>query len=163
MNSADFSADVRSRYKAWSDKKRRQAEAVAARESSKPKGVRSNTRRNSGTPSKRSTKGTGRIPKPCKNCGETFTPRSSLQVYCAKDECRARLGQDRWERKNARAKSGRTESRDCGIPPRSCAVCGDEFRPSVANQITCRKPECRKERVRRNSTSSYMKRKGQKA
>lgn len=53
---------------------------------------------------------------------------------------------------------GQRIENDYQSKPRNCVICGDEFQPEKANNITCPKFECKKQR-QRNNAREYARRK----
>ena len=115
-------------------------------------------------------------PKICPWCKTAYIPRQHKgQLTCGKSACRR--NRKRYVEKTQRYLFGelekkriRREGREIGSQYH-CEICGDVYECKAEHHILCGKPECRKERKRRQSrfmraifpSSSIMKRASKKA
>lgn len=79
-------------------------------------------------------------PIPCKRCGKEFIPTHSSQKYCSAT-CTTLYHRELIQRNK--------------YQPKQCVICGDVFTPTRKDQVTCPKPECKKEDARRKRYEKF--------
>jgi hypothetical protein len=79
-------------------------------------------------------------PIPCKRCGKEFIPSHHSEKYCSAT-CRTLYHRELIKKKK--------------YQPKQCVICGDVFTPTRKDQVTCPKPECKKEQERRKQYERF--------